>query len=560
MKRIFLMTALMLSFLASRAECDTLFYMHRLNQPELDQMARLRYLDTLLREKKSGREQLLIDKVETSYDVGVYGQTVSAYEMLMKEFPKGRSLSESLKLRLHYAHGLHYTKRPMDCLTECREMLRTPKPDSLRYYDTLVDCQLLGFNTQTAVAHSKEYIARNEALYEEGRRKGWPKLTLDLIKFGCFSMKLNDAFHADDFERALMFTDSISRLPLSSHRQHALATNMAYIYMRLGKYDVAEEYFKKLLVEPQPSYEKAVTLMNYTHMLNIQGRYQETIDLLARFKDIAKELDQEIYGTFILGNQAVAESHTLGFEKAFHTLMRSKELGDSLSYTTQLQDGLLLVDYDERSNQVEELEAELRHVSVWLCVAAAILALTVAGLYHMFRRERRQRSDKGKLEESLAEWRLKCESAEAAYAEISREGDGRMAARMLEATAVEQSLEKVGIIMKKKDLGDSEKLRKIGALLTASEAKHDSREKFEHHFDQAHARFFRELYAAHPDLTQSEVRMCAYIIMNLSSKEIAELINKSVRSVESSRYRIGKKLVLPEGETLVSYLRSFIKN
>lgn len=560
MKRIFLLLFGLFSVFALRSECDTLFYMHRLNQSDLDQMTRLHYLDTLLKAKKSGREQLLIDKVEVAYDLGIYDQTVNAYQMLIKEYPEGRSLSENLKLRLHYAHGLHYTKRFMDCLTECRKMLRTPKPDSLRYYDTLVDCQLLGFNSQTAVTHSKEYIARNEALYEEGRRKGWPKATLDLIKFGCFSMKLNYAFHTGDFERALMITDSISRLPLSSHRQHALSTNMAYLYMRLGKYDLAEEYFTKLLVEPQPSYEKAVTLMNYTHMLNLQGRYQETLDLLDQFKDIAKELDQEIYGSYILGNQAVAESHTLGYEKAFNTLMRSKELGDSVSYTAQLQDGLLLVDYEEQSNRVDELENEVHDLRIWLYVILGVLLLTGFALYQTSRRIWRVRTEKKELEGLLTKSRASCQAAESAYAEISREGDGRMAARMLEASVVEQSLEKIGIIIMKKNIGDTEKLKKIEELITAADAKHDSREKFEHHFDQAHARFFRELYAAHPDLTQSEVRLCAYIIMNLSNKEIAELTNKSVRSVESSRYRIGKKLMLPEGETLVSYLRSFLKN
>ncbi|MBD5357915.1 MAG: hypothetical protein HDR88_13055 [Bacteroides sp.] len=47
--------------------------------------------------------------------------------------------------------------------------------------------------------------------------------------------------------------------------------------------------------------------------------------------------------------------------------------------------------------------------------------------------------------------------------------------------------------------------------------------------------------------------------MNLSNKEMAGIANKSVRSVESTRYRIGKKLDLPEGESVTTYLRRFLK-
>lgn len=50
--------------------------------------------------------------------------------------------------------------------------------------------------------------------------------------------------------------------------------------------------------------------------------------------------------------------------------------------------------------------------------------------------------------------------------------------------------------------------------------------------------------------------MCAFIIMNMSTKEIAQLTNRSVRTVENIKYNIGKKMALPEGQSLTMYLRS----
>ena len=95
-------------------------------------------------------------------------------------------------------------------------------------------------------------------------------------------------------------------------------------------------------------------------------------------------------------------------------------------------------------------------------------------------------------------------------------------------------------------------------MLSSSRTENDTREIFEHQFEQAHSQFFKKLYAHHPDLSPGEARLCAYLIMNLSSKEIASIANKTIRSVESMRYRIGKKLNITEGKTIVAYLREFL--
>ena len=54
--------------------------------------------------------------------------------------------------------------------------------------------------------------------------------------------------------------------------------------------------------------------------------------------------------------------------------------------------------------------------------------------------------------------------------------------------------------------------------------------------------------------------MCAYIKMNLMSKEIAPLLNISLRGVEIARYRLRKKLGLEEGENLAGFLQKLDDN
>ena len=60
-------------------------------------------------------------------------------------------------------------------------------------------------------------------------------------------------------------------------------------------------------------------------------------------------------------------------------------------------------------------------------------------------------------------------------------------------------------------------------------------------------------------LNNKEKLLCAYLKMNLLSKEIAPLLNISLRGVEISRYRLRKKLGLEEGANLAEFLQKFSK-
>ncbi|MFM7672419.1 MAG: triple tyrosine motif-containing protein [Bacteroidota bacterium] len=82
-------------------------------------------------------------------------------------------------------------------------------------------------------------------------------------------------------------------------------------------------------------------------------------------------------------------------------------------------------------------------------------------------------------------------------------------------------------------------------------------DQFAKHFDKVHSDFVVRLKAKHPNISPNEVKLCSFLRMNLSSKEIAQLLNISLRGVEISRYRLRKKLNLPNGVSLFDYLITF---
>lgn len=78
---------------------------------------------------------------------------------------------------------------------------------------------------------------------------------------------------------------------------------------------------------------------------------------------------------------------------------------------------------------------------------------------------------------------------------------------------------------------------------------------FEHNFNQVHEDFFNQLKKQFPKLTHKDLKLCAYIKMNIPTKEIAPLMNISDRGVETHRYRLKKKLNLDKKD-----LQIFLKN
>ncbi|MES2649539.1 MAG: triple tyrosine motif-containing protein [Bacteroidota bacterium] len=82
-------------------------------------------------------------------------------------------------------------------------------------------------------------------------------------------------------------------------------------------------------------------------------------------------------------------------------------------------------------------------------------------------------------------------------------------------------------------------------------------ENFAKHFDKVHSDFGVKLKEKHPNISGNEMKLCAYLRMNLSTKEIAQLMNISVRGVEISRYRLRKKMGIPSETNLFDYLIQF---
>lgn len=101
-----------------------------------------------------------------------------------------------------------------------------------------------------------------------------------------------------------------------------------------------------------------------------------------------------------------------------------------------------------------------------------------------------------------------------------------------------------------------QKVLRLITQINANIEHDDDFNVFKSNFDLVHQDFFKRLDEKHPILTRNDKLLCVYLKMNLSSKEIAPLLNISIRGVEVNRYRLRQKLGLERSDNLSEYLQN----
>lgn len=109
----------------------------------------------------------------------------------------------------------------------------------------------------------------------------------------------------------------------------------------------------------------------------------------------------------------------------------------------------------------------------------------------------------------------------------------------------------------KKELENNEgnkNLNQVIKIIDKNLNNSDDWNLFQEAFNNADKDFLKKIKTLHPSLTSNDLRLCAYLRLNLSSKEIAPLLNISPRSVEVKRYRLRKKMELAHESSLSNYI------
>ncbi len=184
-----------------------------------------------------------------------------------------------------------------------------------------------------------------------------------------------------------------------------------------------------------------------------------------------------------------------------------------------------------------------RSVPALICYALVVLLFLSLLISIPIRRIREQRKD---IERQRLENELASQSSALALSAMNMSQKNELLRQ------IKSELE-----AQKKSLGDAwpnRYYRQIISSIDKFTSSDEDWEMFEKNFDLIHKDFFKKLRNLYPSLTASDLRFCAYLCMNLSSKEIASMMNISLKGVEAARRRIRKKLRLPSKQNLSEFL------
>ncbi len=213
------------------------------------------------------------------------------------------------------------------------------------------------------------------------------------------------------------------------------------------------------------------------------------------------------------------------------------------------------------------------HATIWAKITYFLLPLLfLTLLINLISKREKKKADSDKIEQRRkfelkeAEFKKEVEKSEVEVNKLNNEkllADINHKNSQLASTTM-HLVQKSEILMKiKNDLNslvkdlpseNKKKLKEISRTIEYDIQQDDNWNQFELYFDQVHENFFKNLRKKHPELSPKDQKLCAYLRMNLSTKEIAPLLNISVRGVEISRYRLRKKLSLDSNTNLVAFI------
>jgi len=380
--------------------------------------------------------------------------------------------------------------------------------------------------------------------------------------------------------------------------------NLGSIYEDLARYDSAQIYFTNAL----GNYEKAGVEMEKIEVLNNMGdiyrktgHYRQALDYSFKALELADKLKERYQ--ISAAYRDIGKSYNLMHQNdsAFYYLELSrKHLLEVYSEESNKQIAFLQIQFEinKKNKEIERLMLERRiNIIIGISVVIVILLLIVLGSTIISRQRLKIKNEKSlhekekqfyesqdKLKElelkarRLEEEQLKTEiknrelEKEKLFADLKSHAlEEANLKQQIETKTKELSTHTLHIIqknhlledlksrldvMQKDDKRDNKKqIREVIQQINQNFNNDKYWEEFSNTFEQIHFSFFQNLKQHANELTSSEIRLISLLKMNLNSNDTATILGISQDSLRVARYRLRKKLNLPQGENLSTFLQ-----
>ena len=357
----------------------------------------------------------------------------------------------------------------------------------------------------------------------------------------------------DKYETALHYYKKCLKSYLDAKNNFKLAlihNNLTDLYLEIDSLNLADSHSKKALEagEISKNSTQVASSLFYQGIVNTRkNKFERALDYLKRAEAMALRNGRKKRVADIYRNMAEAYSGMSNFRKAYEIKLAHSQLKDSIlnqeaidkinELEIQYQTEKKEQDLELKQKEIESLEqkSEINKLQKTLLGTGLGLSLLAIGFgfYGFKQRSKRNRLEKEKLDTELS-YKKK-----------------ELTTHALHLAQKNEVLE--SIKLKAKDLmssRSSEEYRQLIQTINFDQQNDKGWESFVQYFEAVHKDFNSKVSSKYPNISPNELRLMALIKMNLSSKEMANVLNISIPGIKKARQRLRKKMNLNTKDSL----------
>ncbi|RAV99090.1 tetratricopeptide repeat protein [Pseudochryseolinea flava] len=357
--------------------------------------------------------------------------------------------------------------------------------------------------------------------------------------------------------------------------------NISIVYRARGEWGKAQQYIEEAIALHKRTNNMAKLPTAYYNLNRIylqQGKTDEALSLGQEELRIAKQLALRAETQEAAWILADAYTKKKNYEKALFYYRWKEALDDSIrgqESSRNFQRMQSLYENEKKEQELNLLKAEKKlSQSRSRIIYIGLTAVIVIGILVIVMQRNRIKREKelaAKNEQLHAAEQLLTNAAleNRAMAEKQLQQDLEFRHKelltytlnLVQKNALMENLrEGIQEMLATTDKDSKVKLTKLIKVIDYGLESEKDWDEFRMYFEKVHSSFFQKLKDQFPDLTQSDLKLCALLSLNLSMKEMAELMGISPESVKMARHRLRKKLNLVTEENLGDFIASFKTN
>lgn len=380
-----------------------------------------------------------------------------------------------------------------------------------------------------------------------------------------------EAMMADDAHKLPLYKRSLETGGMRDWGMTIQAmSNISQIFLKQNKVDSAYVYSRGALdmlekTSPDNHFFRSLLNVYYVHVLYAKGDYETALALLKQ-----EEAKSEILrGERVLGDiyeYLWKVSEKLGRKDDAHRYLtlymkEYKRIGEEVR-RQDIPKARAREAIARRNDTIQLLEkdAQISRNVMYLVIMVAVVLVLVAGFlfFYFYQRYKIRKMENRELRNHLRQEALIYSVNRKNFEEDIKQKECEISSNTLLLANKNEVLQQISDVANRyleEGKVPLEFVKQVNAVIGDSLKNDDEWQRFKLHFDSVHPDFFVHLKTTSSELTENDLRLCAYIRIGMRAKQIAEMLSVSSDSINSNRYRLRKKFGLQRGESLDDFIR-----